>query len=130
MDNRRKILFYINPVNTQADRFASAALDAVPQGERGRLQRASMLAGLALHKIDPRLPFLLSELLTETTSHDEIMQVISVVLPKGAVTPASATEQPGSSGSIADDKGSKDAADDDEITRKNAQAMFGKKPSQ
>ena len=71
MDTRRKILFYINPANSQADQFASLALDSVVQGERGRLQRASMLAGLALHKIDPRLPFLLSELLTETTTEAE-----------------------------------------------------------
>lgn len=122
MDTRRKILFYINPANSQADQFASLALDSVIQGERGRLQRASMLAGLALHKIDPRLPFLLSELLTETTTEDEIMQVISVLLPKGIHkpdTPAQDKQIPGQDVREPEVKG----ADEDE-TRRNAKAMF------
>lgn len=124
MDTRRKIQFYINPETNHADSCVDTVLDSTPQGDRGRLQRAAMLSGFALHKIDPRIPFLLSELLTEKTTLSEILQVIKAVLPADqsekvndilrVVETAKSPEMP-----------SQQAGAEDE-TRSNARGMFGK----
>lgn len=72
MDTRRKILFYINPESNQADKYVCDRLDNIPQGDRGRMNRAALLSGYTLQRIDSRLPYLLAELLTENTTTEEI----------------------------------------------------------
>jgi len=118
MDTRRKIQFYINPKSSLGEAYADSHTDETPQGERGRLWKAAMLSGFALERIDPRLPFLLSELLSENTTAEEVLQVIRAVSPKHA------TAQP--------DEAEKDiepvgAARNDTVdeTRSNAKGMFG-----
>lgn len=76
MDKRRTITFKINPESNVADNVVSTTLDSVPQGERGRLSRAALAAGLALYRQDARLPFLLCELLTHDLSYTEIEQIV------------------------------------------------------
>lgn len=79
MDKRRTITFKINPESNVADNVVSTTLDSVPQGERGRLSRAALAAGLALYRQDARLPFLLCELLTHNLSYIEIEQLLKSV---------------------------------------------------
>lgn len=82
MDTRRKITFYLNPENNEADRFVCQQTDDTPQGERGRLWRAALLTGFAFGKQDPRLPFLFSELLNRDTSFDDLLQLLKTVYPR------------------------------------------------
>ncbi|MFP1464194.1 plasmid partitioning/stability family protein [Escherichia coli] len=49
--------------------------------ERGRFMRAMLVTGAAFAAIDKRLPLLISELLTENTTLDDINKVISSVMP-------------------------------------------------
>lgn len=79
MDKRRTITFKINPESNVADNVVSTTLDSVPQGERGRLSRAALAAGLALYRQDARLPFLLCELLTHNLSYSEIEQILKSI---------------------------------------------------
>lgn len=62
MDKRRTIAFKLNPDVNQTDKIVCDTLDNIPQGERSRLNRAALTAGLALYRQDPRAPFLLCEL--------------------------------------------------------------------
>ncbi|HGJ5876533.1 MAG TPA: plasmid partitioning/stability family protein [Arsenophonus sp.] len=80
MDTRRKIQFYINPDRNNADHYANNVLENMPQGERGKFSRAAFLSGVALFKQDPRLIYMLSELLTDKTTIEEIIRVMETVL--------------------------------------------------
>lgn len=119
MDTRRKIQFYINPKSSLGEAYADSHTDETPQGERGRLWKAAMLSGFALERIDPRLPFLLSELLSENTTAEEVIQVIRAVCPK-KMTAQSAAEAENEIEPV-------DAAINDTVdeTRSNAKGMFG-----
>lgn len=120
MDNRRKILFYINPETSDTDRCADAILEQSPKGDRGRLIRAAMIGGLALQKLDPRLPFLLTELMNSNTSLEEVLQQIRTIvqLHESPVPDAGATS------STMPDTSAAEPGDDAELTRKNARGMF------
>lgn len=82
MDARRRILFNLTPETSGADSYVCDEIEKVPQGERGKLFRATMLAGFALRKQDPRLPNLLAELLNEKTSFDDIINILRVIYPQ------------------------------------------------
>lgn len=82
MTDNRKCSFYIYPERNAADRVADGFLDKLPQKERGRAMRAMMLCGAALMKQDERLPFLIAEFLTESTSMQDIQRIISSTLPQ------------------------------------------------
>ena len=82
MTDNRKCSFYIYPERNAADRVADSFLEKLPQKERGRAMRAMMLCGAALMKQDERLPFLISEFLTESTSMNDIQRIISSTLPQ------------------------------------------------
>ena len=125
MDTRRKIQFYLNPETNQADRCVDAVLNNTPQGDRGRLQRAAMLSGFALHKIDPRIPFLLSELLTENTTFSETLQVIKAVLPAAQAERLEEIIQTAPPENIAEKHPLQAGAEDE--TRSNARGIFGTK---
>ncbi|MHA0985015.1 plasmid partitioning/stability family protein [Kosakonia cowanii] len=121
-DPRRKILFYLNPESNAAERYVCEETDRLPQGERGKVWRAALLAGFALRKQDPRLPNMLAEFLTEHTTFDEMVTLMQAVFPAEMKrlenhrpeerTGASRREQPAP------------AAPEDE-TRENARGMFG-----
>lgn len=121
---RYKISFYIHPEHNQADGYATAVLTAQAHGDRARLQRAAMLAGLALHKIEPRMPFLLAELLNSGVTADEMLQVMSAALPGGArltggyttPAPAAVAEAPAAGKPEAEAR-----------TRANAMGIFGRR---
>ena len=81
MTDNRKCSFYIYPERNAADRVADGFLEKLPQKERGRAMRAMMLCGAALMKQDERLPFLIAEFLTESTSMKDIQRIISSTLP-------------------------------------------------
>lgn len=81
MDARRKIMFYLNPETNIADSIVNETLDSIPQGERGRLNRAALIAGIALYRQDARIPFLISELLNKNTQFADIVQLLKSVYP-------------------------------------------------
>lgn len=82
MTDNRKCTFYIYPDRNAADRVADGFLEKMPQKERGRAMRAMMLCGAALMKQDERLPFLIAEFLTDSTSMQDIQRIISSTLPQ------------------------------------------------
>ncbi|GAB7259010.1 plasmid partitioning/stability family protein [Dickeya ananatis] len=81
-DTRRKIMFYLNPESSMADRYVCDEIDRMPQGDRGKTWRAALLAGFALRKQDSRLPHMLAELLTEHTTFDEMLLLMKAVFPE------------------------------------------------
>lgn len=125
MDTRRKIQFYLNPETNQADSCVDTVLDNTPQGDRGRLQRAAMLSGFALHKIDPRIPFLLSELLTEQTTFTETLQVIKAVLPAAQADKLEEFLHTAQPVKTVEQQSRQTGAESE--TRNNARGMFGGK---
>jgi len=125
MDTRRKIQFYLHPETNQADHCVDKVLDNTPQGDRGRLMRAALLSGFALHKIDPRIPFLLSELLTEKTTFSETLQVIKAVLPAAQAERLEEILQTVPPVITAEQQSRPPGADAE--TRNNARGMFGVK---
>ncbi|XIX55354.1 plasmid partitioning/stability family protein (plasmid) [Escherichia coli] len=82
MDKRRTIAFKLNPDVNQTDKIVCDTLDSIPQGERSRLNRAALTAGLALYRQDPRAPFLLCELLTKETTFSDIVNILRSLFPK------------------------------------------------
>ncbi len=82
MDKRRTIAFKLNPDVNQTDKIVCDTLDSIPQGERSRLNRAALTAGLALYRQDPRTPFLLCELLTKETHFFRYREYIEIAISK------------------------------------------------
>ena len=124
-DTRRKIMFYLNPESSEAERYVCDEIDKISQGERGRVWRATMLSGFALRKQDPRLANVLAELLNENTTFEEMVMVMQAVFPeemKGMVNRKPAA-------TVIQDPGSKDPlrVQSDDETRDNARSMFGQK---
>ncbi|HBT1935235.1 MULTISPECIES: plasmid partitioning/stability family protein [Klebsiella pneumoniae complex] len=117
MDKRRTITFKINPDSNVADNVVSSTLDSVPQGERGRLSRAALAAGLALYRQDARLPFILCELLTHDLSYSEIEQILkSIQIGERKRETTTGTN-------LSDDTEKKSPADDNE-TKSNARKLI------
>lgn len=120
-DTRRKITFYLNPESNEAERFVCDEIDKVPQGERGRVWRATLLAGFALRKQDPRLANMLAELLNEHTTFEEMVIVMQAVFPeemKGLVNRKPAGQP------VTEETAQVRTGNE---TRENARAMFGQK---
>jgi len=116
-------MFYLNPETNEADRFVCQKTDETPQGERGRLWRATLLTGFAFGKQDERLPYLFSELLNEGTSFDELLQLLRAVYPR-EVDALLQGQGRGESDS-APASSNVAATTGDEETRNNARQMFG-----
>ncbi|CAD5550512.1 plasmid stable inheritance protein ParB [Escherichia coli] len=113
MDKRRTIAFKLNPDVNQTDKIVCDTLDSIPQGERSRLNRAALTAGLALYRQDPRAPFLLCELLTKETTFSDIVNILRSLFPKEMVDFNSSSQ----SSSQQDQKS-------DEETKKNAMKLI------
>lgn len=121
MDNRRKIQFYLSPDKLEADKYVCDQLDSIPQGDRGRIQRAAMLAGFALQKVEGRIPFLLSELLNDKTSREEVVQILRMLLPSDLVSELQKEGKKEISRGQGQGEG---AMENTEATRNNAKKMF------
>lgn len=95
-DKRRKITFYLNPETSEADATVSAMLNKLPLGDRGRVNRSMLVAGAALRVLDSRLPDLLTALLREGVSRDELVGCLAQLLPvnvrRDTTTPEPETE--------------------------------------
>ncbi|WP_117146116.1 plasmid partitioning/stability family protein [Klebsiella pneumoniae] len=111
MDKRRTIAFKLNPDVNQTDKIVCDTLDSIPQGERSRLNRAALTAGLALYRQDPRTPFLLCELLTKETTFSDIVNILRSLFPK---------EMADFNSSIVTQSSSQQEQKSDEETKKNA----------
>lgn len=91
--SNRKISFYLKPAHSRADLLANEMLEALPVKARGNACRAAMLAGMALMRQDPRLPYLIAELFDERTTISQIRHLISSVLPEDGAPLAAALQQ-------------------------------------
>ncbi len=126
-DKRRKIMFYLNPESGPAERYVCEEIDRISQGERGKVWRATLLAGFALRKQDGRLPHMLAELLTEDTTFEEMILVMQAVFPEemksfGERQPLSTRQV---SKVLSGQGPSANVSQEQDETRANAQAMFG-----
>nr|AAA99913.1 one base was omitted in the sequence of ref.3 resulting in a shorter reading frame, but was corrected in Genbank accessno. X04268 to agree with ref. 4 [Cloning vector pNO3097] len=115
MDKRRTIAFKLNPDVNQTDKIVCDTLDSIPQGERSRLNRAALTAGLALYRQDPRTPFLLCELLTKETTFSDIVNILRSLFPK---------EMADFNSSIVTQSSSQQEQKSDEETKKNATKLI------
>lgn len=122
-DTRRKIMFYLNPESSDADRYVCDEIDRMPQGDRGRVWRAALVSGFALRKQDARLPNMLAELLNEHTTFDEMVTVMQAVFPEEMNRLENRTAA-GQDRSLPV-PGKEDTTMTGDETRENAQAMFG-----
>ncbi|MDW9183053.1 plasmid partitioning/stability family protein [Escherichia coli] len=53
------------------------AIESVPRSERGELFRNAFISGMALHQLDPRLPVLLTAILSKEFSADQVVTLLS-----------------------------------------------------
>ncbi|WP_241647640.1 plasmid partitioning/stability family protein [Rosenbergiella metrosideri] len=81
MNDFKKIQFNLYPDENIGDEEAIEAIQAIRQKERGRAYRAFLLSGVALFKLDKRLPYLLAELLTPEITLEEVKSIFNSVLP-------------------------------------------------
>lgn len=77
----RRCSFELFPDERTGDKIADELIANEKLNERGRFMRAMLVTGAAFAAIDKRLPLLISELLTENTTLDDINKVISSVIP-------------------------------------------------
>lgn len=68
---RKKFTLYLHPEKA-ADFQTLEAIESVPRSERGELFRNAFISGMALHQLDPRLPVLLTAILSEKFSADQV----------------------------------------------------------
>lgn len=128
-DTRRKIMFYLNPESSMADRYVCDEIDRMPQGDRGKTWRAALLAGFALRKQDSRLPHMLAELLTEHTTFEEMVLVMQAVFPEEMKT--FGARRPSPTKALTMHEGQRTEAEAEaklrDETQENAKAMFNYK---
>ncbi|MFL7771945.1 plasmid partitioning/stability family protein [Proteus terrae] len=65
---RKKIILYLRPELSEADKFATKKIEESPV--QTEAVRTALLAGIALGEIDDRLPSLLASILSERTKAD------------------------------------------------------------
>lgn len=75
-EERKKFTLYLHP-DKDADRQALEVIESVPRSARGELYRNALIAGMALQQLDPRLPALLSAMLSESFSADQLIGLVS-----------------------------------------------------
>ncbi len=124
MDARRRILFNLTPESSRADSYVCDEIEKVPQGERGKLFRATMLAGFALRKQDARLPNLLAELLDENTTFDDIINILRVIYPQQIKTMMDNGELEQIHSPTKNKSTEKQTTQTETVTRDNAKKLF------
>ncbi|CTZ26143.1 plasmid partitioning/stability family protein [Escherichia coli] len=70
---RKKFTLYLHPEKA-ADFQTLEAIESVPRSE---LFRNAFISGMALHQLDPRLPVLLTAILSEEFSADQVVTLLS-----------------------------------------------------
>lgn len=75
-DERKKLTVYLHP-DQEADSVSLDVIESVPRNERGDLFRRSLISGLALHKLDSRLPGLIAVLLNQNFSADQLVGLLN-----------------------------------------------------
>lgn len=75
---RKKISLYLHP-DEQPDLRALRTIDSVSLKKRGELYRQALIAGLALHELDERLPSLVTALNSKSFTVDDFIRLLSTV---------------------------------------------------
>lgn len=76
--DRKKFTLYLHPDN-EADTRALEAIDTVPKNNRGELFRNVFMAGLALHRLDRRLPVMVAELSAGELTADKLVELTALL---------------------------------------------------
>lgn len=76
--DRKKFTLYLHPGNG-ADSRALKAIDEVPKNNRGELFRNVFMAGLALHRLDSRLPIMVAELSAGDLTADQLIELTALL---------------------------------------------------
>lgn len=75
-DERKKLTVYLHP-DKEADSVSMDIIESVQRNERGDLFRKALISGLALHKLDSRLPGLIAVLLNHNFSADQLVGLLN-----------------------------------------------------
>lgn len=75
-EERKKFTLYLH-IDNEADKQAIDVIESVNRKNRGDLFRNAFVAGLALQQLDSRLPTLISALLTDKFSADQLVSLLS-----------------------------------------------------
>ena len=75
-EERKKFTVYLHP-DQVADKTSLDIIDSVPRNDRGELYRRALISGLALHKLDSRLPGLLSLMLDSHFTAESLVGLLS-----------------------------------------------------
>lgn len=80
-DERRKLWLYLYPDEPQ-QKSAIETIEEIPQRQRSDFFRDSIVAGIALSKLDKRLPALVSMLLQQDSNIDTLVRILKILFPK------------------------------------------------
>ena len=72
---RKKLTVYLHP-DKEADSVSLDIIESVPRNDRGELFRKALISGLALHKLESRLPGLIAVLLNRDFSADQLVGLL------------------------------------------------------
>lgn len=72
---RKKLTVYLHP-DKEADSVSLDIIESVPRNDRGELFRKALISGLALHKLESRLPGLIAVLLNHDFSADQLVGLL------------------------------------------------------
>ncbi len=75
-DERKKLTVYLHP-GKEADSASLDIIESVPRNDRGDLFRRALISGLALHKLDSRLPGLIAVLLNHNFTADQLVNMLN-----------------------------------------------------
>lgn len=107
---KKKIIFNLTPDDNPADKFAVARSDTT-KGRKADFYRTCFLAGVLLHKIDPRLPELLTTILDDKVTEKSLIGALQMLQLATDIPQTSVTSQ-------------KLKSPEPEDAVKNAKAMF------
>ncbi|NIF24027.1 plasmid partitioning/stability family protein [Candidatus Pantoea multigeneris] len=136
MADRIKQGFYLHP-DDPADVKCREVIESVSQRVRGDFIRQAVIAGCALHTLDPRLPKLLSTLFDGSLSDEQLIAMVRQVsgwkpseadigeVVKAAISVSGGAAAPAEE--IADTKAEAESSGAPNKVRANMNSMFGKK---
>lgn len=76
--DRKKIILHLFPDGYKQDAYAMDIIDK-QKGGKGEFYRSCFLAGLALSKVDNRLPAVLANVLDETVDIDTLINALKLL---------------------------------------------------
>lgn len=80
-EERRKLWLYLYPDEPQ-QQSAIETIEEIPQRQRSDFFRDSIVAGIALSKLDKRLPALVAMLLQQDSNIDTLVRILKILFPK------------------------------------------------